>query len=129
MASYIPPSKVKGLAEDIVTKMDMAVDQILDNDEATYIKALANPFHPDAAGVRIPSLNPVDTYTNTQFDSFSISSTGMTANGKIILIFNPTAIRPRPVLIVDDKGGVFSALNSPAPLVKTLRQYRYNGVD
>ena len=67
-----------------------------------YIKALIDPFSKETAGVRVPSLNPVDTYTHTQFDSFTIQPGTMAKNGKIIIFFNPTAIRPRPVLILDD---------------------------
>lgn len=49
------------------------VNKILSAPEDTYIKAMIDPFHPDSLGARIPSLNPVDTWTHSQFDTVSVN--------------------------------------------------------
>lgn len=53
------------IADQLLDKVERGINSILTDGEAKYIKALLDPFHPDAAGARIPSLNPVDTYTHT----------------------------------------------------------------
>jgi len=47
----------------------------------------------------------------------------MAANGKIMLVYNPTAIRPRPVAILTDTAGITPAFSSPAVIPKNIRQY------
>lgn len=93
------PKLMSAIASSLLDKVESGVQQILSDDQGKYIKALLDPFHPDAAGVRVPSLNPIDTYTHTQFESFTLSGS-MAAFGKIMLVFNPTAIGPRPVAVL-----------------------------
>lgn len=80
---------------------------------------MLDPFHPDSAGVRVPSLNPIDTYTHTQFESFTLSGS-MSSFGKILLVFNPTAIGPRPVAVLTDIEGNFAPLDAPAGVPKVI---------
>lgn len=114
-------ARVSGVMDEALGRFAEGVDRILSDDEATYIKSLVDPFHTESVGTRVPSLNPVDTYTNTQFESFTISSSEMSASGKILLVFNPTAIRPRPVLVLKDPTGALFPLSSSAPIVKDVR--------
>lgn len=46
----------------------------------------------------------------------------MAAGGKILIIFNPTAIRPRPVMVMTDTGGLFHSLANPAVIPKNIFQ-------
>lgn len=50
--------------DEAYDRFSKGLDEILNDGERKYIKALLDPFHPDAVGVRVPSLNPVDTYTH-----------------------------------------------------------------
>lgn len=59
------PKLLGAISEELMNKVERGINQILTDSEAKYIKSLLDPFHPDAAGVRIPSLNPIDTYTHT----------------------------------------------------------------
>lgn len=109
---YAPEPKIAGhLNQEDVQKMlvqlSRGVDAILNDHERRYVRSLIDPFSPDAVGVRVPSLNPVATYTNCQFESFSLNSGPGVPNGKIMVIINLTAIRPRPVLVIQDSQGTF----------------------
>lgn len=115
--------------EEAQSRFEQGLSEILNDAERKYIRALIDPFHPDAVGVRVPSLNPVDTYTHTQFESFAINTTQMAPSGKVILIINPTAIRPRPVLMIDDSQGAFLPLDAPGVLSKSVRQYMPGAFD
>lgn len=79
---------------------------------------MIDPFSSNAVGCRVPSLNPIDTYTHVQFDSFALSNQQMAPNGKILLVFNPTAILVRPVAILSDVLGKFNSFSTPAGIAK-----------
>lgn len=96
---------------------------ILNDSELQYIKAMVDPFHPDVSGVRIPCINPVDTWTHTQFDTVSLNVSQYNTNGKLVLFFNPTALSTGCVAMLSDPDGSLSSLDSAAPLVKDIRNY------
>jgi hypothetical protein len=43
--------------------MKAMFDQLTDGEETKYIKSLVDPFHPECAGARVPTLLPRDTAT------------------------------------------------------------------
>lgn len=59
------PKLMSAIASTLLDKVENGVQHILSDEQGRYIKALLDPFHPDSAGVRVPSLNPIDTYTHT----------------------------------------------------------------
>jgi len=85
-----------------------------------YLLALIDPFAKDAVGCRLPSLDPVATFTHCQFESFTLNTTGYNNTGKCMLVYNPTAIRPHPVVVFNDPTGQFPPLSTDAPLVKDV---------
>jgi len=99
------------------------IHKILSSPEDTYVKSMIDPFHPDAAGTRIPSLNPVDTWTHSQFDTISIGVSQYAQTGKCVLFFNPTALSVAPVALLQDPAGDLPPLDSPAPFIKDVITY------
>lgn len=47
----------------------------------------------------------------------------MGANGKIMIVFNPTAIRPRPIAVLTDTAGTFPSFSSTAVIPKNIKQF------
>lgn len=66
-------SKLNNVIQRAEAMFTKGVDKILSSPEDTYIKSMVDPFHPDASGTRVPSLNPVDTWTHSQFDTVSVN--------------------------------------------------------
>lgn len=97
--------------------------KVLNSCEDVYVKALLDPFHPDALGVRVPALNPVDTAVHSQFDTITINVATYKPGGKLLLVFNPLAISAAPVMVLSDPEGVLPPFDSPAPLVKQVKTY------
>lgn len=66
----LPDDQLRAGLNDLIDRFESGVDKIMNNYDVKYIKSLIDPFSSDAVGARIPALNPVATYTHTQFDSF-----------------------------------------------------------
>lgn len=71
---YVDTKLAQTSISQLMDRLDEGIDKILNNHDVRYVKALIDPFAAEIVGVRVPSLNPVDTYTHTQFDSFSLSN-------------------------------------------------------
>lgn len=102
-------------------RVEQGIHAIMSDAESKYIKSLIDPFHPDAVGVRIPSLNPIDTFTHSHFESFSVNAGSMGPTGKILIIYNPTAIRPRPVVVIADPNGDYNSLETNGVAAKNIK--------
>jgi hypothetical protein len=53
----------------------------------------------------------------------------MAAFGKILVVFNPTAIGPRPVVVLQDIEGNSAPLDAPAGVPKVISQFGKNYTD
>lgn len=93
----------------------------LDNGETQFIKSQIDPFNAEAKGVRMPSLQPTDTYTHCAFDTFSLSTSNFVPGGKTVIFFNPMAIRVAPIAVVNDALNELYPLDAPAPLAKDFK--------
>lgn len=111
------------LVNEAMERVDQGIQLIMSDAETKYIKALIDPFHPDAVGVRVPSLNPIDTFTHSHFESFSVNAGAMAPTGKILVVFNPTAIRPRPVVVIPDPNGDYQSFESNGVAAKNIKQW------
>lgn len=47
-------------------------EKLTDGEEIKYIKALVDPFHPDCAGARVPTLLPRDTATFNTYNQLDV---------------------------------------------------------
>lgn len=83
-----------------------ALSEELNPGERTYARAIIDPFAASSMGARVPSLNPVDSYTYTQNSNFTLSTTGYNAAGKALIFFNPTAVATGPVAVLQDPEGI-----------------------
>lgn len=68
----ISTNDLRQLLEQAQLRTMKGLDDIMVNCHMKYIKSLIDPFAKDTPGVRIPTVNPVDTFTHTQYESFTI---------------------------------------------------------
>lgn len=115
--------RIASALDEVDQMFQQGVRKILNDCEQVYVKSMVDPFHPDSMGTRIPTLNPVDTWTHSQFDTISVNVAGHSPTGKTVLIFNPLALSTAPVLIIDDPSGQLPPLDSQAPFVKNVKTY------
>lgn len=88
---------------------------------------MIDPFNSQSKGVRVPSMHKSDTYTHCQSETFSFTTSGYNPLGKAVIIVNFGAIRPNPILLVQDPLGELDRLDAIAPFTKTIRQWGPNG--
>lgn len=55
--------------------MKAMFDQLTDGPETKYVKALVDPFHPECAGARVPTLLPRDTATFNTYNQIDVGQT------------------------------------------------------
>jgi hypothetical protein len=54
--------------------MKAMFEQLTDGEETRYVKSLVDPFHPDCAGTRVPTLLPRDTATFNTYNQIDYGS-------------------------------------------------------
>lgn len=117
----VDPRTLQAALSSLEDTINEGVNHIMEDGETQFIRSLVDPFNAQCKGVRVPTMHPQDTFTHYSFETFSLSTAGFNDRGKILLFFNPTAIRAAPMLIVRDPLGELNSLDAPAPFIKQYK--------
>lgn len=85
--TLIDPHHIANFTDILRDKFGKMMDALTNTNEDRYVMGMADPFHPDVQGTRVPELVPRETLTYT---AFTEAPSIPTAAGEVILIpFHP----------------------------------------